>query len=158
MSGQPTPSVVVPDSPADRRRVKRPVPGWTSVAVLVATLLGGAWLLWWFVAGSAPSERTITLSEVPRQARRGTRGGGDPVASVFSQLARTTNGVMVVKPGEWRVKSAGDAVMRVVKQPDGRFDYSFYFDRNDLVPPDQLALLVFRAEMVSNDDAARAAN
>jgi hypothetical protein len=150
-------NVVVPLSPAERRRVKRPMPGWASVAVLSACFVLGGWLLWWFVAGSGPSERTVTLSEVPRQARRRSGDGGG-LGNVFQQIARTTFGVMVVKAGEWRVRAAGDAVMRVVKQPTGTFDYTFFYDRNDLVTRPELALLVYRAEMVNNADAARAAS
>jgi hypothetical protein len=152
--------VAIPPSPAERRRVKRPVPGWASVAVLSACLLGGAWLLWWFVAGSAPRERTVTLKEVPRMARRGGGGGGggpNPIGNMFRQIAQTTYGVIVVKPGEWRVRAPGDAVMRVVKHAEGRFDYTFYYDRNDLVTPDELKLLMFRAQVVADADAARAA-
>src|SRR6478736_5121683 len=102
------------------------------------------------VVASEPDQR--------RQARRGPRSGDGPVGSMFTQLVRTTTGVLVVKPGEWRVRAPGDVVMRILKQSDNKFDYSFYYDRNDLVPPDELALLVFRAEMLANDDAARAAN
>ena len=47
-------------------------------------------------AGSAPRERTVTLKEVPRQARRGSGG-----PSVFQTLVQTSTGVLVVKPGEW---------------------------------------------------------
>lgn len=143
---------VVPASRAERRRAKN-VPGWMSVAVVAAGLAGGAWLLYWFVAGSGPRERTVTFSEVPRQARRGE--GGGPVSSVFRQLARTTDGVLVVRADEWRVKS-GDAVMNVAKQKDGTLGYTFYYDRSDLVPPEQLALLVVRRDVVNDADAALA--
>jgi hypothetical protein len=158
VSTDPAANVVIPLSPSERRRVKRPMPGWASVAVLSACFVLGGWLLWWFVAGSGPSERTVTLSEVPRQARRRSSDGGAGLGTVFQQIARTTFGVMVVKPGEWRVRAAGDAVMRVVKQPAGTFDYTFFYDRNDLVTAPELALLVYRAEMVNNADAARAAD
>ncbi|MDQ3440190.1 MAG: hypothetical protein M3478_07545 [Planctomycetota bacterium] len=136
-------------------RVKRPVPGWVSVAVLAGCLLGGAWLLWWFVAGSAPRERTVTLKEVPRQARR---GGPSPVGSMFRQLTQAATGVLVVKGDEWHVRAPGSAVMRVLKRAAGGFDVNFYYDRNDLVTPEDLALLTFRAQVANNDIAARAAS
>jgi hypothetical protein len=149
-------NVVVAPSKSERRRVKRPLPGWLSVAVVAACLIGGAWLLWWFVAGGGPRERTVTLKEVPRQARRGG-GGPNPVGNAFRQLTRAATGVFVVKGDEWHVRSPGDTVMRVIKRPDGRFESNFYFDRNDLVSPDELSLLVFRAEVANNEAAARAA-
>jgi len=134
-------------------RAKHPIPGWMSVAVLSACLLIGAWLLWWFVAGSAPRERTVTLKEVPPQARRGTGG-----PSVFQTLVQTSTGVLVVKPdGEWQVRAPGSAVMRVVKRSAGGFDANFYYDRTDLVNPEELALLTFRAKVANDDTAARAA-
>jgi hypothetical protein len=141
-------------------RAKHPVPGWVSVAVLSGCLLGGAWLLWWFVAGSAPRERTVTLKEVPRQARRGTGG-----PSVFQTLVQTSTGVLVVKPGEWQVRAPGGVVMRVLQRGAGAggagaggFDAHFYYDRTDLVTPAELALLTFRAQVANNDNAARAAS
>ena len=141
-------------------RAKRPIPGWLSVVVLFACLLGGTWLLWWFVAGSAPRERTVTLKEVPPQARRGTAG-----PSVFQTLVQTTSGVLVVKPGEWQVRAPGSVVMRVLQRGAGTagaaggggFDANFYYDRTDLVNPEELALLTFRAKVANDDTAARAA-
>ena len=139
-------------------RAKHPVPGWVSVAVLAGGLLGGAWLLGWFVAGSAPRERTVTLKEVPRQARRGSGG-----PSVFQTLVQTSTGVLIVKPGEWQVRAAGGVVMRVLQRGAvaggaGGFDTHFYYDRIDLVTPAELALLTFRAQVANNDNAARAAS
>lgn len=134
-------------------RAKHPVPGWVSVAVLTGCLLGGAWLLWWFVAGSAPRERTVTLKEVPRQARRGSGG-----PNMFQTLVQTSTGVLVVKGDEWHVRAAGSAVMRVLKRSAGGFDVNFYYDRNDLVSPEELALLTFRAQVANSDNAARAAS
>ena len=139
-------------------RAKHPVPGWVSVAVLSGCLLGGAWLLWWFVAGSAPRERTVTLKEVPRQARRGSGG-----PSMFQTLVQTSTGVLIVKPGEWQVRAPGSVVMRVLQRDAsaggaGGFDAHFYYDRTDLVTPAELALLTFRAQVANNDNAARAAS
>ncbi len=132
------------------------MPGWATVAVVASCLVGGAWLLWWFVAGSAPRERTVTFSAVPREARRARGGGGGAVSSMFRQLTKSASGVLVVRDGEWRVKS-GDAVMRVQKRADGGYDRNFYYDRDGLVPPEELALLTFRASVVNDDAAARAA-
>ena len=134
-------------------RAKHPIPGWVSVAVLSASLVIGAWLLWWFVAGSAPRERTVTLNEVPPQARRGSGG-----PSVFQTLVQKSTGVLVVKPdGEWQVRAPGSVVMRVLKRPAGGYDSNFYYDRTDLVNPEELALLTFRAKVANDDTAAQAA-
>jgi len=144
---------VVPPSRGEVRRSKR-VPGWMSVAVVAAALAGGAWLLYWFVAGSTPRQRTVTFSEVPRQARRDQTGSG-PIGNMFRQIAKSNSGVLIVRAGEWRV-NAGDAVMTVAKAPKGEtFAYTFYYDRNDLVPADQLALLVFRRDVLNDEDLAR---
>jgi len=142
---------VVPLSRAERRRAKH-MPGWLSVAVVAAALAGGAWLLYWFVAGSGPRERTVTFSEVPRQARRGEAGG--PVTDVFRQIARTTRGVLVVRADEWRV-IAGDAAMTITKDNAGAFAYTFYYDRSDLVSSDQLAMLVVRRDTVNDANVAQ---
>jgi len=121
----------------------RDVPAWATI-LSVALVLGGAgWLIYrqWFAMPSAGQEIDV-----------GPVNTGRRFARTLPPPPR--EGVATLGAGLWRVKS-GDFSMQL---PIKSAEIHVYYDKADLVPPDQLVLLQARRNAVSSPTAAKRMN
>ena len=102
------------------------------VALIFALLVGGG-IVYWFLFGSKPTARTVTVD--PKQ---------QTVANAGMRMARPprpANGVEVTGENAWQARSP-NATVNINKGPDGiyQFNYSFAIKPS----PDQLQIALAR--------------
>jgi hypothetical protein len=113
------------------------------VALIFALLVGGG-IVYWFLFGSKPTARTVTVD--PKQ---------QTVANAGMRMARPprpANGVEVTGENAWQARSP-NATININKGPDGiyQFNYSFAIKPS----PDQLQIALARWRIINDAAMAR---
>ena len=116
---------------ADKKGLPSESQKWIGVGVLLACLLLGAGIVWFFLVGSTPREHKVTVDPKLQSAGVEGRLPGDR-----SRL--DWPGVHRLNPTRWQVTSKS-GIMYVAKEKQAyRFSYDF---ARGFIPSDQVALL-----------------
>ena len=116
---------------AEKKGLSPDAQKWIGVGAVLACLLLGAGIVWFFLVGTTPRERKVTVDPKLQSAGVEGRLPGDR-----SRL--DWPGVHRLNPTRWQVTSK-TGILYVVKEKQGyRFSYDF---TRGFIPPEQVALL-----------------
>src|SRR5439155_13383993 len=91
-----------------------------AIGALAFCLIVGAGIVWWFLLGSSPKRRSVTVN--PAQQTPTMLGGGIR----YAPQPRNVRGVNRMGDNEWFVRGDSGA-MRVSKGSDGSYRFAFTF-------------------------------
>ncbi len=122
-------------------------PNWVGPVVMVACLIAVAWFIWWYLFGSLPSHRTVTVD--PAEVQRETIRGG--VRQFVNRAPQSpAPGIKKTGDGEWIVNGANSA-MSVRKQKE-RYRLRPFYYRSAMISSSDQPLIIAQARL-KNDDA-----
>jgi hypothetical protein len=127
---------------------KKPgIPNWVGPVVMVACIVGVGWFIWWYLFGSLPSNRMVTVDPAEVQ-RESMRGAVRPLVNRVQQPPGP--GIRKTGDAEWLVNGTNSAI-QVRKQKD-RYRLRPFFHRSAVISVQDYPLLIAQARL-KNDDA-----
>jgi Spy/CpxP family protein refolding chaperone len=116
---------------------------YIGVGALLFCLIVGGGIVWWFLFGSGPKKRTVTVD--PAQQTAGLPGGQMRMAP----RPRDLKGVNKLSDDTWFVRGDSGA-MRVSKAPNGTYDLKFTLPNGLNLSREQIGLLSGRFRILQD--------
>jgi hypothetical protein len=140
----PMPEVQQPQGLSPKART------WIAVGALAFCLIVGAGIVWFFLLGSSPKRRTVTVD--PAQQTPTMPGGGG--VRFAPQRPRDMRGVNKINNSEWLVR--GDAgTVRINKTSDGTYKLAFAFPKGLNLASEQIKLMAGRYRILADPAMAK---
>jgi len=128
---------------------KSSVPTWVGPVVLLVCLLAVGWFIWWYLWGSLPRERIVTVD--PEQVRQENIRGG--MRQIVNRVAQPPPpGVQILREGEWLATAHGSA-MRISRQSNDFRIRLFY--TSGLLTPAQQQLVIAQTRLTRDNAMAK---
>jgi hypothetical protein len=131
-------------TPVEKKGLSPQTQKWLGISLLLACLLVGSGIIWFFMFAASPRQRSVTVD--PKQQSIGVQG-----RLPTDRSARQMPGVHRLDGSTWLVNGSSGS-LRVVKQKQG-YQFNFGFAQG-IVAPEQVAL--FSALIRAQNDQAMA--
>src|SRR4051794_29793155 len=138
-------TIVDRNAPEPAEKVRQ-IPTWAIVGGLVLALAIAGGVIWFFVWGSQPARRTITVD--PAKTAPGP-GDNRPMRMARATPPRPASGVSKIRDGEWLVRADGGSAR--VSQNGTSYTFVFHYPTGLSLTAEQAALAAGRYRILHDD-------